>query len=441
MSATGSGRVALVSTVVALLFAACGPSASAPSASTPSTSSPANSSAPSPIGPTSTEPVTLRVWDWRSETDLMDSITQHFQEKYPYITVDRTYIPYAEAIATVKLVASDTDAPDVIEGDQGRDTDGQLVEAGLLLPLDGYAAQYNWKTADLFRWDKGGVWGSGTLYGISPNYRVNGYYYNKEILKSLGLEVPSTLAEFEAMLAKAKAAGIVPIQLGNQSGVSGSFVYEMLQNQFMPADEINDFIYGRNNRTMITDGNKSAAAKLQEWVDKGYFVDGFNGLPAQDAGAAFSDGKGLLLPASASVFRGNPFPELVDKVGLMLVPPVDASKPYQATGGPVGDWHISVNSKQPDIAALYLDYLSEDAIPQGLADMGAARDLSPVKDIVALQKQLDDSNGFVGFLDVSAPGFGDALFAAIQELMANRLTPDEFVTQLDAPYQDYLQSR
>jgi len=372
----------------------------------------------------------------------MEAINKNFQEKYPHITIERTSLPYVDAISTVKLVASDPDAPDVIQGDQGPDTDGQLVGANLLLPLDDYASQYGWNAPDLFKWTDDGVWGSGTLYGVSPTFLVNGVWYNKELLQSLGAEVPKTLAEFEDILAKAKAAGIVPIQFGNQTGVDGSFLYEMPQNQYSSAQELNEFIFGVNNRTLKTDGNIAAAAKLQEWVAKGYFNEGFNGVAREDARAAFVNGDGLFTIGANRNFGGSSFPDMGENVGFFAFPPLDSSKPLQATGGPTSPFHIGINSKHPDEAALYLDYIIKpETLQEALVDSGVDTDTPVVKDFFAAMESLEESNGFVGFLDVSAPGFGDALFAGVQELMANRVTPEEFVGSLDDLYQSYLAGR
>src|SRR6202042_3352647 len=59
--------------------------------------------------------------------------------------------------------------------------------------------------------------GTGVLFGmpvaLSSTIEV---YYNRALLKQLGVGVPATLTAFTSDLAKAKQAGITPIALGNQ---------------------------------------------------------------------------------------------------------------------------------------------------------------------------------------------------------------------------------
>ena len=50
---------------------------------------------------------------------------------------------------------------------------------------------------------------------------IVGVYYNKQMLADLGLDVPTTFAEFEQALEVAKQAGEVPIQFGNNDAFPG----------------------------------------------------------------------------------------------------------------------------------------------------------------------------------------------------------------------------
>ena len=59
------------------------------------------------------------------------------------------------------------------------------------------------------RIDADGIRGSGTLYAMGLNYSLTGVFYNKKLAAQIGMtEPPKTVAEFEDLLAKAKAAGL-----------------------------------------------------------------------------------------------------------------------------------------------------------------------------------------------------------------------------------------
>jgi raffinose/stachyose/melibiose transport system substrate-binding protein len=62
-------------------------------------------------------------------------------------------------------------------------------------------------------------------------------------------------------------------------------------------------------------------------------------------------------------------------------------------------------------------------------------------DVVNAAATVGDANGMVPYLDWATPTFYDTTTAAIQELMAFRITPQEFVTKIQADYSDFQSSR
>jgi raffinose/stachyose/melibiose transport system substrate-binding protein len=62
-------------------------------------------------------------------------------------------------------------------------------------------------------------------------------------------------------------------------------------------------------------------------------------------------------------------------------------------------------------------------------------------DVVDAARTVTDGNGVVPYEDWASPTFYDTLTSNIQELMVNRISPDEFVTTVEADYQDFQSSR
>ena len=65
-------------------------------------------------------------------------------------------------------------------GNQGYQVDGELVKAGLILPLDEYAKAYGWdesytpETLQQFEWSEDGQsFGEGTLWGVAQSRPVD----------------------------------------------------------------------------------------------------------------------------------------------------------------------------------------------------------------------------------------------------------------------------
>ena len=69
-------------------------------------------------------------------------------EQNPNITITREAIQTDQMRDTVNTAISSGTGPDLIFYDAGPGYAGVLAEAGLLLPLDDYAAQYGWDERD-----------------------------------------------------------------------------------------------------------------------------------------------------------------------------------------------------------------------------------------------------------------------------------------------------
>ena len=185
---------------------------------------------PAATGVPNTGPIALTIWDQESgpPSSVWDRLNAEFEAKYPNVTIKRVNRDFGELKTLLKLAISGPHAPDVVEANQGWPDMGQLVKAGLLLPLDNYAKAYGWdeKVSENVRavstWSPDGKeFGTGSLFGYTTMGEIVGVYYNKAMLADLGLTIPATFDEFEQDLDVAKRAGEVPIQFGNNDAFPG----------------------------------------------------------------------------------------------------------------------------------------------------------------------------------------------------------------------------
>ena len=109
--------------------------------------------------------------------------------------------------------------------------------------------------------DEGTDCGKGRLWGVSAVAEFVDVYYNKEKFSAMGGELPSTFEEFEALLAMAKDAGELPIQLGNAEGWPALHVYGMVQAAYRPAPAHHSQGRAPRCRTTPTPFTCSAAAR------------------------------------------------------------------------------------------------------------------------------------------------------------------------------------
>ena len=135
-----------------------------------------------------------------------------------------------------------------------------FAKEGLLKNLDDYATAFGWDKWPVPQLNQNrvaadGTRGSGSLYAMGLNYSLTGVFYNKKLAAQIGMtEPPKTLAEFEDLLAKAKAAGLLPImEWGSaKSGMGLAFPLQNLMAAYGPVEPINDWIFQKPGATIDT---------------------------------------------------------------------------------------------------------------------------------------------------------------------------------------------
>ena len=410
-------------------------------------------------GPISTDvaaagDVTLTVWDQNVDGGISTAQTQlndAFQQKYPNVKIDRITRSFADLKTTLKLALTSKTPPDVVQVNQGYPDMGSFVQGDLLRPVDDYAMLYGWdnyypqQLLDLNRFSEDGKdWQSGNLYGVSQTGEIVGVYYNKKILSDLGLAVPQTITEFEAMLPTIKAAGILPIAYGDVEKSPGIHLYGIVQAALAGQQKVSDLVTGTGGAW--TDGSSVEAAQtLVDWADNGYLTEGGNGIANDAAIADFMSGNAAFTVTGTwqlqTVTEG-----LGADAGFFALAPDEKATPV-TTGGEGLAWNITSGSKNPDVAAAYIDFITNESASQVLVDTGNLPTVPPTDwapaentleaDVAAEWKRVNESSGLVPYLDYTTPTFYDTLSAAVQELTAKRLTPMEFAEQLQADYASF----
>jgi raffinose/stachyose/melibiose transport system substrate-binding protein len=130
---------------------------------------------------------------------------------------------------------------------------------------------------------------------------------------------------------------------------------------------------------------------------------------------------------------------------------MEAGAPPVSTGGAGFPLAISAGAEHPDAAAAYIDWMTSDhagdllvptgQIPLSIGATTPVQEGTVLADVVNSASAVSDANGMVPYLDWATPTFYSTTTAAIQELMAMRITPQEFVTKIQADYSDFQSSR
>ena len=229
-------------------------------------------------------PVTLKVISSEGSggpRDALKALSKSFEEKYPNVTVKISFRDFAAWTKQAKLVASSDNPPDVFGGNQGYQLDGELVKAGLILPLTEYAKAYGWdesyspETLQQFEWtDDGQKFGEGTLWGVAQTGQSVGVFASKKKLDAAGVDPASlkTFDEFDAALAKLRdslPADEPVIALGNKDQYAAMHLWGGIQGAYTPAQDVRDWIFQKDGATFDTRGQPHVAGEAQGVVGQG----------------------------------------------------------------------------------------------------------------------------------------------------------------------------
>ncbi len=399
--------------------------------------------------------VELTVWDQETRPAMskhMEELNSAFEEKYPNVTLTRDSRSFDDLRRTLRLAISGGDAPDVVQANNGRSDMGQFVSAGLLDNLDGYAAAYGWdeRFPDSIRalasyTDDGSTFGQGSLWGLPITGEMVGLWYNKAKLSDLGIDPPTTTADFEDALAKAKAAGETPIQFGNLDGWPGIHDFGFVQNQFVPGDEVRALAFGVDGGDWTDQANTDAAATFADWADSGYFTKDFNAVGYDPAWKSFAKGDGVFLVAGTWLLDENLDEALGDDLGFML-PPVGDGGDQLVTGGTGLPFSVTSASDHPEVAAAYLDFITTPEAMQGVADGGGFPVIGTDQiaadgvqgEVFDAWTSAQEKDAVVPYLDYATPDFYDLLVAQVQKLGAGSTDADGFTQALQDDYSSFV---
>jgi raffinose/stachyose/melibiose transport system substrate-binding protein len=459
------GILVLSITLLALVVGACAPGSSvAPTTSTAASTPAATSGASQPAGPSGsataagptcgTSPVVLNAY-FETGFDLPFKLSAEFTKQFPNVTWNISQDQFSNLMtSTPRLLAGDN-PPDLIR----LPTMVSLVKDKLLKNLDDYVTAFGWDkwpAAQLAqnRVGSDGTRGSGSLYAAGLNYSLTGVFYNKKLATQIGMtQPPATVAAFEDLLAKAKAANLQPIMAWNASASGGglAFPLQQLMAAYGPTQPINDWIFQKSGATIDTPTNLTAAQHLQQWVAAGYFPKDANAIEYTDANARFGKGEGVFM------FNGDWQDAAYDKdfagnVGFFVFPSGTDGGSVAAMSAPL-TYGIAAKAKNADCAAFFLNWVAtNDAARQvdvtvGGSNPGGPTDLaippaatgSIINDTLAAGGTVAKSNGAMDFI-ANATGsiFAKGWTPELQKMIGGKQTADGLLKAVQAEYQKEL---
>ena len=393
------------------------------------------------------KPITLVIAD-ETGFPLTDKLAAEFTKQYPNVKFKINRDSFANLTANAPRLMASNNAPDLIR----LPTIGDTVKNKLLLNLDPYFKAYGWdkwSAAQLagLRVNSKNVRGSGSLYQLGLGYSITGVFMNLNHAKTLGItNPPQSLAEFEDALAKAKAAGILPIMAGDKDGVV-NFAVQALINVYGDRQKLSDWIYNVPGATYDTPGAVKGADKIREWADKGYFPSDINAIDYFTFITRFQNGEGLF------EFNGNwEAANIQGKLGsnakFFLFPSLQKGGKHVAMGA-ANSFSVPAKSKNKDAIVFFLNWIHTNpkarqitldvtgATPGGDPKLPLPN-VAPgslIEDGLKMAAQLSKDNGYIDFMANATAGiYANAIIPQSQLLVASKITGKEFVTAVQDSY-------
>lgn len=321
----------------------------------------------------SDEKITLTLWHIENDAkrlEVMERCIARFEAENTNVKVEHVPMendPYKTKLSTVMAAGGE---PDIFIS-WGGGWLKSFVDEGKVLDIDKEVREisdiYYESALSLFEIDNK-YWAVPFRAGAAP------VYYNTKIYEKLKLEVPNTLEELEANAEILKENGYIPFALGNSSQWPGALTFIWLSLRAGGSQTFLDAYTRTGKATFEDESFIHAGAKIQEWVEKGYYPEGCNGINYDTGGSRML----FYTEQAAHIVQTNSFisnckseqPEFYENnLGLFNYPVIGGGKgsSSEILGGGNG-YSISASTKHPEEAMELVKLLTDKEYAQDMSD-------------------------------------------------------------------------
>ena len=286
-----------------------------------------------------------------------ETIIKDFETANPGVTVKLENRGTDEHKSALRVAGGSDQAPDIYFMWAGLGLGGEFIKSGLAAPMDKYYTQYKWDDEFIGPALSFSKQYSGGRFGLPFTFRGEAIYYNKALFKKAGItSEPKTYDELLAAAEKLSAAGIPAFTFGGTVNWHVMrLMDEILEVQCGP--EKHDALMAMKVNWADEPCATKSFEELHKWTSK-YFLKPFMGIDNTQAFNLFLAGRAaMMLEGNWLVGQLRNADKLAD-YGVFTFP--GATRLYG-----FGEYnYISTKSKNPDIAAKFLDYLESTPVQQ-----------------------------------------------------------------------------
>ena len=387
---------------------------------------------------------TLKMWGPEQITEpliaeLWKGIKADFEAANPGVKVE--FIPPTGTISNGAVQAAlQSDAgPDVVLTNSGIGRVTVVKNAKLVAPLTAQYENRGWK-GKIYPWlysELKGQFG-GEIYEVPDGLDALGVWYHKDMFAQKGWAIPKTWQDFVTLMKKIDAAGVQPLAIGPRTTGSAGHLFGNLLQSASGTAAVGKAVGGKlswTDPTMVT-----GAARLRELVDTGLIKKEMAGLDLEGASRLWFTKRAAMFVAGPW-FTANARKAGYDLANAGYAPmPSDLPGESKPTGGVGWSWLLPANSKQPELALKWIDFMLSDAVMKKRAQHAASTMIYPrelpgiepptpvLKDIFAAAAKGVGYNP-----SVYLPGSVlDTYFQVIQGLISAQITGEQGMAEIQA---------
>ncbi|WP_130837634.1 extracellular solute-binding protein [Lachnoclostridium sp. Marseille-P6806] len=383
---------------------------------------------------------------WAEDNDngvLITRICEDYKKINPNFTYEYELVASDDLRQKVSTLASSNDLPDMFAYESGKPIvdlieAGRITDIGALLEEVGSADYVTPSATSLLQT----LSGTDTIYDLPLGLNVEGFWYNKALFEKAGItEAPATWDEFETVLQKLKDAGIQPLACGAADKWGATRLINAYTVRSLGADAMRKAAAGEASYT--EQGYVDAAAKIQEWADKGYFGEGVNTVDMGTAGSMLMTGKaavfynGSWFTSNLNDASANEAGE--DGIGFFNVPVVDEAVSdagaYSMNCGNI----LCLSSAKTDEATkwfvkYFVEHIGDVAMElqgsiKGYTYSAQPEDMSGYTQLV-LDEMGKATSAFTWYESTMVSEVSDAAQQNVQTLLSGEMTPEEYMQSI-----------
>lgn len=429
----------------ALMLAVSGCAASGGSSAEPEQSPVKGGGAQAASGPVSI---------WLDDISVNRCFADLIQSTYENSDVELTIELKKDWDSLTKTAVAGGGGPDIIQT-PGPTYTAEYANAGALAPLGEYAEQYGWED-DFAPWALSLGASEGELYSLPSELETMLLWYNATLFEELGLEVPTTMDELNALADRLSEAGTIPFAGGNADwkGTNEQYVTAMF-NAVAGPETVYDALTGESS--FADPGFVEATSILADWQSAGWISGGLDRYYTNtydDTMAQFAEGTAAMAVGGTWQFSSIDgfFTAAGNEWDWAPFPTKDGTEVYSIGVGT--SWAINAASESKAAAADVLDHIYQpDVQAQLVEECGMSP--APVELDASMLEGIDprEARMYESLSDVSESGdYGyvtwtfwptesaQYIIDEIEKVWGGSMSPEEYVEGLASVYEKELAS-